>query len=37
VEAHGGSIILENAPLGGALFTITIPTEMSYTNELKNE
>lgn len=37
VEAHKGSITLENAPLGGALFTITIPTEVSYANELKNE
>lgn len=37
VEAHKGKIILENAPLGGALFTITIPTEVSYPNELKNE
>lgn len=37
VEAHKGSIILENAPLGGALFTISIPTEVSYANELKNE
>jgi two-component system sensor histidine kinase KdpD len=37
VEAHKGIIILENAPLGGALFTITIPTEVSYANELKNE
>jgi two-component system sensor histidine kinase KdpD len=37
VEAHGGTISLENAPLGGALFTITIPTERSYINELKNE
>ena len=37
VEAHNGTILLENAPLGGALFTITIPTEVSYANELKNE
>jgi len=37
VEAHNGTIFLENAPLGGALFTITIPTEVSYVNELKNE
>ena len=37
VEAHKGTITLENAPLGGALFTITIPTEVSYANELKNE
>jgi two-component system, OmpR family, sensor histidine kinase KdpD len=37
VEAHNGTITLENAPLGGALFIITIPTEVSYINELKNE
>jgi two-component system, OmpR family, sensor histidine kinase KdpD len=37
VEAHNGTITLENAPLGGALFIITVPTEVSYTNELKNE
>jgi two-component system sensor histidine kinase KdpD len=37
VEAHKGIIVLENAPLGGALFTITVPTEVSYVNELKNE
>jgi two-component system sensor histidine kinase KdpD len=37
VEAHKGTITLENAPLGGALFTITIPTEVSYANELKHE
>lgn len=37
VEAHEGKITLENAPLGGALFTIVIPTEHSYINELKNE
>jgi two-component system, OmpR family, sensor histidine kinase KdpD len=37
VEAHKGTIKLENAPLGGALFTIIIPTGVSYANELKNE
>jgi two-component system sensor histidine kinase KdpD len=37
VEAHNGVIALENAPLGGALFTITIPSEISYLNELNNE
>jgi two-component system sensor histidine kinase KdpD len=37
VEAHNGTITLENAPLGGALFTITISTEISYVNDLKNE
>ena len=37
IEEHNGTITLENAPLGGALFTINIPTEVSYANELKNE
>jgi two-component system sensor histidine kinase KdpD len=37
VEAHKGTITLENAPLGGALFTIRISTEVSYATELKNE
>ena len=36
VEAHGGKITLENAPLGGALFTISIPTDASYINEVEN-
>ena len=37
VEAHKGTVVLENAPLGGASFTITIPTEISYANDLKDE
>lgn len=37
VEAHGGVITLQNLPLRGALFTIEIPTEVSYVNSLKNE
>lgn len=37
VEAHGGTIILENMEEGGAVFTITIPAETSYINNLKNE
>lgn len=37
VEAHGGTITLENAPLGGALFTITLPTETATLNSVKNE
>jgi len=37
VEAHGGTISLKNLPLSGALFTIEIPTEVSYLNALKNE
>jgi two-component system sensor histidine kinase KdpD len=37
VEAHNGSIVLENIISGGARFIITIPTETSYLNDLKNE
>jgi len=37
VEAHGGTIRLENEAGGGARFTIEIPTEISYINQLKNE
>jgi len=37
VEAHHGKITLTNLPLRGALFTIEIPTEVSYINHLKNE
>ncbi len=37
VEAHNGSITLENQPSGGAKFTIIIPCELSYINNLKNE
>jgi len=36
VEAHEGKIILENVP-HGARFTIEIPAEVSYLNNLKNE
>jgi two-component system sensor histidine kinase KdpD len=36
VEAHSGTIILENVP-HGARFTIEIPAEASYINNLKNE
>jgi len=36
VEAHNGIIILENVP-NGARFTIEIPAEVSYINNLKNE
>lgn len=37
VEAHGGTIRLENLPVCGAKFTINIPTEISYLSGLKNE
>ena len=37
VEAQGGTISLENAPAGGALFTIEIPAETLYLNNQKNE
>ena len=35
VEAHNGSIRLENLVEGGARFTIEIPTEISYVTELE--
>jgi two-component system sensor histidine kinase KdpD len=35
VEAHGGSIRLENIPEGGALFRIEIPAEISYPGNYK--
>jgi two-component system, OmpR family, sensor histidine kinase KdpD len=37
VEAHNGSVTLHNLPLRGAMFSIEIPTEVSYINRLKNE
>ena len=37
VEAHNGTIQLENMPEGGAKFTIIIPAETSYLSGLKNE
>lgn len=36
VEAHNGTVTLENVP-HGARFTIEIPAETSYINNLKNE
>jgi len=36
-EAHGGTVTLENVKMGGALFTIIIPTETNYIKNLKNE
>lgn len=37
VEAHQGKVTLNNLPLRGAMFSIEIPTEVSYINRLKNE
>jgi two-component system, OmpR family, sensor histidine kinase KdpD len=37
VEAHNGNISLKNSKKGGAVFTITIPAETSFMNNLKNE
>ena len=37
IEAHNGSIKLGNNIEGGAKFTIEIPAEASYLNNLKNE
>jgi two-component system, OmpR family, sensor histidine kinase KdpD len=37
VEAHNGTIRLQNWSGGGAEFTIEIPAEASYINALKNE
>ena len=37
VEAHYGTIKLENLPLRGSKFTIEILTEKSYVNKLKDE
>ena len=36
VEAHQGTVILENVP-HGARFTLEIPAEVSFLNSLKNE
>jgi two-component system, OmpR family, sensor histidine kinase KdpD len=37
VEAHNGTIVLENLPVCGAKFTVTMATEVSYLSGLKNE
>lgn len=37
VEAHGGTITLENRPEGGAQFTIHIPAATSCINTLKHD
>lgn len=36
-EALGGTATLSGAPSGGAMFTIKIPAETSFLNNLKNE
>ena len=37
IDAHKGSITLENTKKGGATFTIELPAETSFLNNLKNE
>ena len=37
VEAHQGTVRLENLPGSGAKFTIVIPAEVSEISDLKNE
>ena len=37
VEAHNGTVKLENLPVRGSKFTIEILTEKSYVNRLKDE
>nr|WP_302180083.1 ATP-binding protein [Chryseosolibacter indicus] len=37
IEAHNGSITLENLSQGGSKFTILIPTEKSFVNGMHNE
>ncbi len=37
IEAHHGKIKLENSQEGGAKFTISFPSEISFINNLKNE
>ena len=37
IEAHKGTVKVENNGNGGATFTIEIPSEASYINNLKNE
>lgn len=36
-EAHNGTVTLVNQKNGGALFSITLPVEVSFINNLKNE
>lgn len=37
IEAHNGNIKVNNIESGGAKFTISIPSQSSYINQLKNE
>ncbi|MEN9698920.1 MAG: hypothetical protein RLZZ301_118 [Bacteroidota bacterium] len=37
IDAHGGTIIVENNLQGGLCFNIIFPAEASYLNHLKNE
>lgn len=37
IEAHNGSVQVENNSGGGVIFTIQLPAETSYLNNLKNE
>lgn len=37
IDAHKGTITLENNKKGGATFTIELPVETSFLNNLKNE
>ncbi len=37
VEAHQGEIRLSGSPSGGAAFSLTLPAEVSYLKNLKNE
>jgi len=37
VEAHNGKVKLENNKNGGATFTVEIPAETSFLNNLKDE
>lgn len=37
VEAHNGNVTLQNNKTGGVTFTIELPAEASYLNNLKNE
>lgn len=36
-QAHNGNLLLENDPNGGAIFTLTIPAEISYPKSYQNE